>query len=114
MNFVFSSWLRSLEDFQKHSGKSFDFVKERNRINSLASHAIVLAAVDPDDHDEIYGWVAYEFVPEPTVHYAYVKAAMRRLGVARALLRCALPDGKAISTATGKHADKLAARFSSC
>lgn len=54
----------------------------------LLARSLSIVACDPGDPRVIYGDLVYEpATPEgPAVHWAYVKKAMRRLGVARRLL----------------------------
>ncbi len=61
-------------------------------ITRLLSQSAVLVACNPEIESEIAGYFVYE--PDPLIaHWAYVKPAFRRLGIARALLKAsALPQ----------------------
>ena len=64
-------------------------------IRRLLSRSSVLVACDPTDEAEILGDLVFE-PSVPAVHFAYVKPAFRRAGVATALVKASgLPEGLA-------------------
>lgn len=55
-------------------------------MTKLLARGAVLVAVNPDDDDQIFGFVAYEPGEPPVVHCVAVKRDFQRRGIARALL----------------------------
>lgn len=117
-NLVWSSWLQSQRKFAFYGadgswptdGERGFFTRERARIEALMARPglVILAAYDPADVEQIFGWVAFEREPK-RCHYLYVKAAFRGLGIARALYEAA--DKPRVCTSRGFAFAVLAERY---
>lgn len=89
-NMVLKSWLLTLRN-NSHlswfvSNPDF-FAGEQRILKRLLARSRVLIAHPPDDAELIAGFIVVE--PPELVHFLYVKAALRRQGVGRALLKAA-------------------------
>lgn len=82
LRFIRSSWFRS---YQKPSGLAFDVYEQGQGrlIERLLEGCAVHLATPLTVQDEVCGWVCWR---GPVLHYAYVKQAYRRLGIAAKLL----------------------------
>jgi len=84
--FIVDSWLKSSHD----SFPACLIEQELYNANflpwcvTLLSRALVLVAVNTEDHDHLCGWCCCS---DGRIHYVYVKYALRGFGVARGLLR---------------------------
>lgn len=88
-SFVYSAWINSYKDSER-AGIIPDHVfygVTKTVVNSLMARGMqIILAVNPDDDDQLVGFIAYE----PSVlHYCFVKDIFRRTGVAKALLEFA-------------------------
>lgn len=89
-NFVLNAaliTLRNRSHLSWHVGNSDFFAGEPRILKRLLARSRVLIAHPPDDAELIAGFIVVE--PPELVHFLYVKAALRRQGVGRALLRAA-------------------------
>ena len=93
--FVASSWLLSYRSSQptKYIGNDDYYATLHPLVEALArgvrgtGTATTLLAVNPEDSDQIYGWVSYGHLgPVPVLHYVYVKELFRRQKIATQLL----------------------------
>jgi hypothetical protein len=96
---IMSSWLKSFKGSHYAGPIPNDLYWDTYRLSLeriLSRPAVrVWIAVNPGEPDpehEIYGWLAMEPGAPPVVHYAYVKQAFRRMGVARSLFHAAGVD----------------------
>lgn len=64
-------------------------------MDSILSRSKVLVACEKDNHDTILGYLVFE-LPD-TIHYAYTKAALRRLNICKDLVKTAFPDSKSLN-----------------
>lgn len=88
--FIFNSWLRSFRKSVDMESKAY-YLFQHRKIEKLLRDSRVLMAVSEDDPDQIFGWVCFApFEDEYIVHYLYVKATFRKLGIGRRLFE-ALP-----------------------
>ncbi len=110
--FVLSSWLKS---HRAHCGwaSSEDFFRVHREVaEGLMARGRVLVACQKDDPEAIVGWLCSEVGTSLTVHYAYVKRAFRRCGVARTLIVLSNPQAKAV-LASHKPVPELADKLTS-
>lgn len=92
--FITSSWSQS---YYPQSNLSFDDYKHFQNIlmKTILKDSYNLIACDDTDQDVIFGWICHtEYLNEPVVHYLYVKAIYRRLGVAKALMNEVMGNDK--------------------
>jgi GNAT superfamily N-acetyltransferase len=95
---VFSSWLRSMPPARDVS-RDVHFRGQHALIEAILARpgALLRVACVPDDPEVILGWACVEHAPHDAsghpslVHFAYVKDAFRRRGIARALLADVAP-----------------------
>jgi len=89
INFILNSWLKSTEKcpiFHKVPNEIF-FTEQRKRIIHVLEEGSVRIICDPDDQDQIYAYLVYEFKdPVLLLHYLYTKRPYRKLGLSRLLL----------------------------
>lgn len=97
--FVMSTWLEhyaSSSPWTKHIPRETFFAGHRPLIEALLKKPGVrlLIAVDKQDDDTIYGWLAHEtrYDGRTLMHFSYVKKPFRRAGVLRRLLDVAEMD----------------------
>lgn len=86
--FIASNWISTLRETNDWFGlidkKTFYEVYRRAISGALAKPTTQVAlALLADDSDVCLGWAVYE---GETLHYVYVKRAMRRQGIARSLV----------------------------
>ncbi len=83
-NLVIAGWLRTYVG-ERPGGieRSVMFRLYQPVVLSLIARSHVVVACDPEAHDIVLGWVAFE---GPTLHYVCVKPRWQRLGVASLLL----------------------------
>jgi hypothetical protein len=86
-SFVFNSWLRSYRKGVPTAPSNIYYFGQHKVISDILKRSLVMLAIDPEDHEHIYGWVCYEPRELMTgLHYVYVKHAFRRLGIASTLI----------------------------
>lgn len=94
---VMDSWMetyRSAPDVRLVPNEVY-FPTQRRVIRALMARCRLAVACDPNDEDQVYGWVAWEERERDVViHYTYTKGIFRRMGVARRLWQVANPSGK--------------------
>ena len=84
--FITSTWMQS---YYPQCGLGFDDYKhfQNKLVKGLLSRSYNLVACDDSDHNLIFGWVSYdEYLNDPVVHYIYVKALYRRMGISKQLM----------------------------
>lgn len=80
----------------------------------LASGAKVRLAVNPEDTNQIFGWICYENVDGiPLIHWVYTKSIYRRRGLAKALLKDVGVDFKTpiLATTSSYICDRLRDKY---
>jgi GNAT superfamily N-acetyltransferase len=86
---IFSSWLKSYREGATGSReitRSVYFVQHHHLIEALLARGIVLVAADAGDPTNILGYAVGEHKgPVAVVHYVYVKAPFRNIGIGRML-----------------------------
>jgi GNAT superfamily N-acetyltransferase len=86
LNFITSSWAQS---YYPQCGLGFEDYKHYQNIliNNIITNSINTIACDEQDHDHIFGYIIHDmYMNEPVIHYTYVKALYRRMGIAKALM----------------------------
>lgn len=93
--FIFNSWLMSFWDAApslKHVDRAPFFKHHHSKIEAcLARPGVEILVATPEDEPRvIVGYLVLELTPniigKPRIHYIYVKAPFREMGIARALL----------------------------
>lgn len=111
IGFLFSSWIGSYEGspwagtIPQHLSTAI----HKATIMQLMQRGMkIVMAVNPDDDDQILGFIAYES-SGPILHYVFVKSLLRGEGVAKALLAFAgfSPDGPVFHTFRTPDLNKL-------
>lgn len=88
LDFITATWLNNYYDTQKRDIKKDIFMPNHNRmIKERLPFMKCLVACNPEDEDQIYGYLVYN-TPN-TVHYGYTKSYFRRFGVFSKLLEVA-------------------------
>lgn len=99
--FVYKAWISSYQtsDWAGVIPQHVAYSIQKVVINQLLARGMrITMAVNPDDRDQILGFVAYE--AGPVIHYVFVKDFVRRRGTAKLLLASAgiSPDGPVFIT----------------
>lgn len=83
LSFIFSSWLKSYRNTQKHVDSGVYFSGQHKLIELILqkSHAVIICP--EDDQETILGYMVYS---GNTLHWIYVKSVFRNLGMAKTLL----------------------------
>lgn len=92
--FIVNAWLKSYRTAEPGATNTVYFHEQKALILRLLNEQETLLAVDPEDPEHILGFVCWDPAkggPDswPTLHYVYVKFALRRNGLARELLHAA-------------------------
>ena len=82
----------SLGEIRKAASRVFDS-------HFLSNKTVILAAVNPEDYDQIFGWIAVGHKRD-RVHFLYVREPYRGQGIAPRLLVAAMIDTSAPIVAT--------------
>lgn len=88
---ILNSWLKSARDVGDRAVMSNDVYFTGYRLECLekVTDGQVTIACDPEDDDRIFGWLCWQ---PGTIHYVYVKRDYRRWGIARQMIKAALPE----------------------
>lgn len=88
VHFVLSSWLKSYRPSCPLVSDEVYFREQKRLILHLLEDTSVVLACDPVDPGVIWGYLVGAAHPDGfgVVHFVYVKHALRRFGIARALL----------------------------
>lgn len=86
--FVLNSWLKQhrRSEAALFVPRQVFFERHHDLAERILARAELRVAAAPDDEDAILGWLVCE-AGGAVVHYCYVKAPLRRLGIARLLMR---------------------------
>ena len=84
-SFIYSSWLRSYRSspIVTHMNNDVYYDNHKLVIKKLLEISDVMIACNPEDPDQIYGFICYE---PGIIHYLYVKYPFRKMGLAKYLL----------------------------
>ena len=89
-SFIFNSWLKSFRHspLAKPLCNEVYFKNHKVIVENILKRSRVLIACNPEDEDQIYGYIVYEpIIDDITVlHYVYVKFTYRKLGIARTIV----------------------------
>lgn len=115
-NFIISTWLRSFKHasyFAKRIQNAIFYRFHHNLCTRLLARSQVFVACDRVDPNVIYGWLVTEkFEGNDVVHYVYVKAPFRRMGIAATLLVGASVDPNTLVFSHWSYAvDKLLIKY---
>jgi GNAT superfamily N-acetyltransferase len=89
MAFVVMSWKNSFEGAAAVHGCDREHyrIEMTRAIRRLCDYAEVRIATSPDDDDHLLGFAAFTKTGDGAeLHYVYVKADFRKMGIAKALL----------------------------
>lgn len=91
VGFIFNSWLKSFRESPtvRRVPNSVYYENHHSLIDTIlaSSRSQLLVACNPEDANEIYGYVVAEYFEERTVvHWVYCKQKFRQKGVARQLM----------------------------
>lgn len=101
INFIKSSWSKSY-----YRGASFDKILDVDEFNVLhrpimarilnRPNATTIIACSKEDPNIIIGWILVEKTKEinPVIHYVYVKEVIQSEGLAKALVKSAIPKNE--------------------
>lgn len=97
IDYITSTWLRSVYDYQKRDMKKDVFFPNHNRlIKERLPFLKCLVACNPEDENQIYGYVVYN--NPKTLHFAYTKSYYRKLSVFKKLMdEAQLSGGETVS-----------------
>lgn len=90
-NFIYNSWLKSAQaDHDLPNSKFFD--SYRDHIKEILKRSKVIVACDPEDPTFLHGYMVCQQVEGVFIlHWVYVKAPFRKMGVASDLIRSEFP-----------------------
>lgn len=94
--FILNSWLRHYHEHgegARHIPNPVFFSAQGHHglVTHLLNTSSVLVACTAEDENAILGWVC---AAPPVLHYVYVKAPFRGLGIGAALLSAAIPTAR--------------------
>lgn len=107
---VTDTWLNSFREANYGVPHDEFFDTQRKVIKHLFGRSRIAIACDPDDSDQVFGYVVWEprAAGKPLLHWAYTKHAFRRFGIFRRLLMLVDPDQRGVLlTHRSIHADAL-------
>lgn len=93
--FILNTWMKSHRDSAECRDIEYVAYHEhmRQTVVDILNRANVIMAVNPDDADQIYGYLCVEYVDEITLlHYGYVKYTYRKLQVFKQLAASMIPQ----------------------
>jgi GNAT superfamily N-acetyltransferase len=111
--FIFSSWIKSYRDSIKELGilrpirPDIYYSGQHIKIEEIIKRgATILIASEEEDPTQIYGWVCFEGMPPDAIlHFVYVKANFRRMGLGSTLINEAIKGSPAFFTHDSIYAD---------
>lgn len=92
---ITDSWLKSYREGNYGVPHDEYFETQRRVIKALFRTSKVAIACDPDDADQVYGYIVWQprAAGKSLLHWCFVKQPFRRFGVFRRLLSVADPSG---------------------
>ncbi len=113
MGFVFKSWIRSFvkSPWAGPYSRAVKVEATKNTIVDLLQQddCHVVLACNPEDPNQLYGFVCFERGEQPVLHYVYVKDFFRRMGVGSDLV--AVARGGSPDQLLYTHKTPVSARF---
>ena len=96
--FLTDSWLRSFREGNFGVPHDEYFETQRRVIKSLLRQSKAAIACDPNDADQVFGYVVWHARQEgkPLVHWCFVKHPFRRFGVCRHLMKVVDPEKRGV------------------
>lgn len=91
-NFIISSWLKSLRNDHTSLSNDLYYSRFKEEIERKINLANILVAVDREDPEHVYGYIAYNTIPCKIIHFIYIKLTYRNLGLCKALVNKAVQD----------------------
>lgn len=94
-SFILDSWVRENREQYPNNlvDKSLFYTEEKKIVKILITKSLILIACNPDDTDQIYGYLVFEKIEDiPIIHFLYVKLLFRENGVAKQLIESVFPD----------------------
>lgn len=94
-SFLLDSWIREERDKFPNNlvDKAIFYEHYKEIVKVLISKSMVLLAVNPEDTDQIYGYLVFEKNFEiPIIHFLYVKLVFRENGIATQLIKSIFPN----------------------
>mgnify|MGYP002135715089 CR=1 FL=1 len=88
-SFVYNSWLKSFRQgspWARLVPPQIFYANHKQVIALILKAAKVLIACNPEDPEQIYGYVVYTPHRGTVIHYVYVKQPYRQLGFAKKLI----------------------------
>jgi hypothetical protein len=89
-SFIYSSWLKSYRNTQKHVNSETYFKGQHDLITLLLNNSSVIVICPEDDPESIVGYMVYS---DDVLHWIYVKSVFRNLGMAKTLMSV-FPNGE--------------------
>ena len=94
-SFIIDSWVREAREHYPANlvDKSLFYNEEKEIVKVLISKSLILIACNPEDPEQIYGYMVFEKVADiPIIHFLYVKLLFRENGIARHLINSVFED----------------------
>ncbi len=88
-SFIIDSWVREAREHYpfSHMDKALFYKEYKETVKTLISKSLIVIACNPEDQDQIYGYLSFEKVEDiPIIHFIYVKLTFRENGIAKLLL----------------------------
>ena len=82
MNFILATWLRDVEPDPRIT-KEVKFEGYQDRVKIAISRSELTVLCNPEDITQIYAWACHD---ERSLHYLFVKSAVRQCGLSKVLL----------------------------
>lgn len=111
--FIYSTWLNSYRNDSSIGlsvRKSVFFDNYQLILDQLMDSSETIIACQPDEENVVYGFMTFD---PKTIHYAFVKEAFRRLGIAKSLFQYAFTENldRISITHKTKYAQFLCTKF---
>lgn len=89
-DFIYACWIREfkLSPFARKIRNSIYFYNQHKIIDTLINKSKIIVACNIDDENHIYGYVVFENIKPPVLHWLYVKMSYRGMGIENLLLQC--------------------------
>lgn len=106
-NFLISAWCKSARHAFPDVDDKVYYQDYKSKVREMLANKDTLLAVDPEDPSIILGFMTYE---ANTIHYLYVKHALRGFGIAKQLAAIASSHIPTTITTLTSHAKKYMAK----
>lgn len=97
-HFVTRGWVSEMRrsTFSRHVPQEIYWPCQHELVRQILEAATTIIACDPEDETHLYGCIVHQPGEQAVVHWLYVKGAMRRCGLGRALLDAAIGERRPI------------------